>query len=136
MVLLDTHIWLWWLLGDGSLKNSERLALDRLASNQKLCISWTTIWETEILERKGRISLLPDFSAWIKAATEKEIVQVLPVDLEVILTQRQLPQSFHSDPADRLITATAILSGFELATHDQRILDADVCSIWNPDAVE
>ncbi len=136
MVLLDTHIWLWWLLGDGSLKDSERLALDRLGSNQKLCISWTTIWETEILERKSRISLLPDFSAWIKTATQKEIVQVLPVDLDVILTQHQLPESFHSDPADRLITATAILSGFELATHDQRILDADVCPIWNEDSDE
>lgn len=136
MVLLDTHIWLWWLLGDGSLKNSERLALNRLASNQKLCISWAAVWETEIMERNGRISLLPDFSTWIKAATQKEITPVLPVDLDVILFQRNLPESFHSDPADRLITATAILSGYELATNDHRIIAAEVCKIWDPESVE
>jgi len=132
MVLLDTHIWLWWLLEDGGLKKKERLSLDRLAENRNLCISWATLWETEILERKGRISLLPDFSAWVKKATQKEIVHVLPVDLDVILTQRSLPESFHSDPADRLITATAILSGFELATYNHRIIEAKVCKIWNP----
>lgn len=132
MVLLDTHIWLWWLLEDGGLKKKERLSLDRLAENRNLCISWATLWETEILERKGRISLLPDFSAWVKKATQKEIVHVLPVDLDVILTQRSLPESFHSDPADRLITATAILSGFELATYNHRIIEAEVCKIWNP----
>ena len=132
MVLLDTHIWLWWLLEDGGLKKKERLSLDRLAENRNLCISWATLCETEILERKGRISLLPDFSAWVKKATQKEIVHVLPVDLDVILTQRSLPESFHSDPADRLITATAILSGFELATYNHRIIEAEVCKIWNP----
>jgi PIN domain nuclease of toxin-antitoxin system len=132
MVLLDTHIWLWWLLEDGGLKKQERLSLDHLAENRNLCISWTTLWETEILDRKGRISLLPDFSAWMKTATQKDVIQILPVDLDVILTQRNLPESFHNDPADRLIAATAILSGFELATYDHRIIETEVCKIWNP----
>lgn len=130
MVLLDTHIWLWWLLGDGGLSDEEREALDQLAASNRLAISWVTIWETEMLERKGRIQLLPDFETWIRSATKPEIITMLSADTEVVLAQRQLPDSFHGDPADRLITATSILSGYPLATHDRRIQEANVCKMW------
>ena len=130
MVLLDTHIWLWWLLGDGGLSKPERNALDAIAASNSLAISWVTIWETEMLERKGRIQLLPDFQTWVRLATQPEIITLLSADTEVVLAQRQLPESFHGDPADRLITATSILSGYELATHDQRIVKSEACSIW------
>lgn len=132
MILLDTHIWLWWLLGDGGLKKSERGVLDQLAEDRLISISWVTIWETEMLERKGRIELLPDLNSWIKAATQPEIVTVLPADIDLVLAQRDLPDSFHGDPADRLITATSILSGYPLATHDRRIIESGACEIWGP----
>lgn len=130
MVLLDTHIWLWWLLEDGNLSTTERKALDRLASQSRLVISWVSVWETERLERKGRVSLMPDFQSWIEVATHPDIVTVLPADIAVILAQRNLPDTFHGDPADRLIAATAALSGYPLATHDQRIVDSGACDIW------
>ncbi|MEX0720017.1 MAG: type II toxin-antitoxin system VapC family toxin [Balneolaceae bacterium] len=131
MVLLDTHIWLWWLLGDGNLKVSEREALDSLASKRSLTISWVTIWETEMLERKGRIKLRPDINTWMKLATKPGVCSILPVDLEVVLKQRDLPESFHNDPADRLIASTAMLSGYPLATMDKKIKNSGVCKIWN-----
>lgn len=130
MILLDTHIWLWWLLGDGQLTNHERDSLDQLASNRFLAISWASVWETEMLERKGRISLEPDFKSWILKATSPNFITLLPADLEVVLAQRQLPESFPQDPADRLISATSILSGFKLATHDSRIIESGACKIW------
>jgi PIN domain nuclease of toxin-antitoxin system len=131
VILLDTHIWLWWLIGDGRLKQHERQALDKLAASNKLCISWTTLWETELLERKKRISLLPDFRSWAQKATERSFMTVLAVDLDVLIAQRALPGSFHADPADRLITATALLTGYELATYDVRIRNSATCRIWN-----
>ena len=131
MVLLDTHIWLWWLLGDGSLSTSERYALEKLALQKSLAISWVTIWETEMLERKGRVNLLPNFHSWVEAATHPDIVTVLPVDTAVVLAQRDLPESIHGDPADRLIVATSKLSGYQLVTHDQRIVNSGACKIWS-----
>lgn len=131
MVLLDTHIWLWWLLGDGNLKPREREAFDELANNGKLCISWITLWETELLERKERIILTPGFSTWIQKATDPAFLTILPVDLDVLIAQRKLPDSFHADPADRLITATGMLSGYDLATHDRRIIESKSCKIWS-----
>lgn len=130
MILLDTHIWLWWLLGDGSLSASEREVLDEKAAAQQLSISWVTIWETEMLERKQRIQLLPNLETWIREATQPEIITLLPVDIEVVLAQRSLPEDFHTDPADRLITATSLLSGYPLATHDGRIQKSEACEIW------
>lgn len=131
MILLDTHIWLWWLLGDGNLSPKEREVLDSKASLNELCISWVTIWETEMLERKRRISLQPDFKTWIREAINPAFMTVLPVDVDVVLAQRILPENFHADPADRLITATSILSEYPLATHDKRVLESDACKIWD-----
>jgi len=131
MVLLDTHIWLLWLLNDGNLKKSEREELNSLASKNRIVISWVTVWDTEMLERKGRIELRPNLSEWIALATKPEVSIVLPADIEVVLAQRKLPELFHNDPADRLITATSILSGYPLATHDGRISMSKACEIWN-----
>lgn len=131
MVLLDTHIWLWWLLGDGNLSESERESLNRQALEGNLFISWVTIWETEMLERKGRIVVLPDLVKWISKATQPEICRILPADVNVVLKQRKLPEDFHADPADRLITATAMLAECPLATRDRRIIQSDVCEIWS-----
>lgn len=130
MVLLDTHIWLWWLLGDGSLSTHERSSLDELAASGNVAVSWVTLWETEMLERKGRISLLPDFESWVRKAVNPGVCTVLSADLDVILSQRKLPVAFHADPADRLIAATSILSGYPLATHDCRIIASEACDIW------
>lgn len=132
MIILDTHIWLWWLLGDGNLTEKERQALDQKAMESKLAISWVSIWETEMLERKGRIELYPDFSTWVLAATDPQIAHMLPADIDLVVAQRQLSESFHGDPADRLITASSILSGYPLATHDKRIQSAGCCTIWEP----
>lgn len=127
---MDTHIWLWWLLGDGNLSPKERDLLDLNASDKELCISWVTIWETEMLERKDRISLQPNFQNWIREATHPDFITVLPVDIDVVLTQRKLPENFHADPADRLITATSLLSEYPLATHDGRIQKSGACEVW------
>ena len=132
MILLDTHIWLWWLLGDGGLSKTERDELDKMASANLLALSWVSIWEAEMLDRKDRIHLFSDFNAWIRRATNKDVIRLLPADVDVVIAQRELPESFHGDPADRLIAATSILSGFSLATHDQRIRSSQCCDIWTP----
>jgi PIN domain nuclease of toxin-antitoxin system len=132
MVLLDTHIWLWWLLGEGPLTADERMKLDVLAEKSEIAISWVNIWETEMLERKGRIKLLPDLAAWISQASDPSFCTVLPVDIELVLAQRELPEYFHADPADRLIVASAVLAQIPLATYDSRIVNYQIPNlrIW------
>lgn len=132
MILLDTHIWLWWLLGEPNLPTTERKKIDKVAARGGIYISWATIWEVEMLERKKRIQLKPDLKIWLDAALNPDICTVLPVDTEVVLSQRDLPDFFHPDPADRLIAATASLANMPLATHDKKIRESGACRIWNP----
>lgn len=130
MVLMDTHIWLWWLLGDGALIPAERVALDELASQKKLALSWTSVWEMEMLERKGRIQISIPLEKWLEKATHPDVCTLWPVDTEVVLNQRKLPEDFHADPADRLITSTAMLAQCALATYDGKIRASEVVEIW------
>lgn len=133
MVLLDTHIWLWWLLGEGPITADERKKLDVLAERSEIAISWVSIWEAEMLERKGRVKLLPDLATWIYQATDTSFCTVLPADIELVLAQRELTEYFHADPADRLIVTTAMLAEIQLATYDSRIIGAGLQNlrIWN-----
>lgn len=119
MILLDTHVWLWWLLEEGDLDESERAILDEQALSGEIVISAATIWEAELLHRNGELELLPDFETWIRRATDNQICKVLPIDEEVILAQQRLPENFPDDPADRIIVATALLKDIPLATKDQ-----------------
>lgn len=119
MILLDTHVWLWWLLGEGPLSDKERKTLDEHAANKEVAISAASIWEAEMLQRKGVIRLEPSFKTWIELATQKGVCTVFPIDREVILAQEKLPEDFPDDPADRLIVATALLKDYPLATKDE-----------------
>ncbi|MCH8556933.1 MAG: type II toxin-antitoxin system VapC family toxin [Balneolia bacterium] len=130
MVLLDTHIWLWWLLGDGALSDKQRSALGKLAASRQLAVSWVSVWETEMLEMKQRVQLRPNLAEWIEAAVHPDVCLLLPVDTHVVLAQRRLPDSFHGDPADRLIAASALLGNMKLATADTKIIDSGVIDIW------
>jgi len=123
MILLDTHVWIWWLLGQGPLTDQERETLDEHAKNAEIAISAASIWEAEMLQRSGRISLEPDFKSWVRLATKKSICKVIPIDTDVILTQDSLPINFPDDPADRLIVATALYKEYPLATKDEVLQD-------------
>ena len=69
--------------------------------------------------QKGTLGLRLDLDAWRRDLLEQGLVE-LPVDGE-IAARAGLLADLHSDPADRLIVATA-LEGHKLITADQRIL--------------
>ena len=119
MILLDTHVWLWWLLDEGPLAKEERDTLNEHARNKEIAISAATVWEAEMLYRKGMIALEPDFKNWIKLATNPKVCSVIPIDEEIVIAQEKLPEGFPDDPADRLIVATALLKEYPLATKDE-----------------
>jgi PIN domain nuclease of toxin-antitoxin system len=119
MILLDTHVWIWWLLGEGPLLEEERETLNEHAANNEIAISAASIWEAERLHQKGIIQLQPDFKTWVNLATQQGVCTVVPINKEVILAQQRLPDNFPDDPADQLIVATALLKKYPLATKDR-----------------
>lgn len=131
-LLLDTHVWLWWLLGSEQLPKEEQTALNRLASRGALRVAAVSLWETQMLHAKGRLSLDRPFDIWIRDATAAGVAEVLPLDVEVVVALDRLPATFHGDPADRWIVSTARAHQLPLATHDRAIRKSRTATLWKP----
>jgi len=130
LTLLDTHVWLWWLLGSPRLAAKDRAALDRLASHCAVRLAAVSLWEAQMLHAKGRLTLDRAFDVWIRDAAAVGVVEIVPLDVEVVVALAGLPVTFHGDPADRLIVATARAYRLPLATHDRAIRRSRLVKLW------
>ena len=131
-VLLDTHVWLWWLTGAPGLRKRERETLDKLAVRELPFIAAISMWEAEMLVSRGRLVPAEPFDPWIRRMTAPDTVRILPFDADVVVSLHALPKSFHGDPADRLIVATGRAHGLSLATRDSAIRRSRLVRIWAP----
>lgn len=131
-VLLDTHIWVWWLSGDPALTARERAALDETAGAGGLCLAAISLWEAQMLHARGRLILPMPLADWLRRAAAPPVVTVLPLDIPVVAAVNNLPRRLHGDPADRLIVATATTHKLPLATHDKRIRASRTVRLWKP----
>lgn len=131
-VLLDTHVWIGWLLPQAGLSRRERTALDLAAEQGRLRISAISLWEAQMLHAKKRLELPLPFPAWLEAAAAPNVVTVVALDLQVVAALDALPATFHGDPADRIIVATARLHALPLATRDGRIRRSRLVRLWKP----
>ncbi len=129
-VLLDTHVWVWWLTPDSPLSIAERSALDAKAGRGELFLAAVSLWEAQMLAAKRRLQLPLSFSDWLPKAADDRMISIIPLDVDVILALDTLPKSFHGDPADRLIVATARACKLPLATRDAAIRKSRVVKLW------
>lgn len=121
-ILLDTHVWIWWLTGQEDLADDKRELLDKLAeAGTPPFLAAISLWEAQMLYRKDRLQMEMNFSAWLSQASDPSVVRLLPLDTSVVLALDDLPQRFHGDPADRIIVATAKAHGLALMTCDKAI---------------
>jgi PIN domain nuclease of toxin-antitoxin system len=121
MIVLDTHIWVWWVNGSAELSPVKR---QLLAAHQAdgLGVSVISCWEIAKLVEKGRLSLTLPVGQWIEQALAYPGIRLLPLDPKIAVASTQLPPPFHNDPADQIITATARELNCPLATDDGKIL--------------
>jgi len=128
MIVLDTHAWLWWVSKPSEL---SRAARQRIDAETRLGVSAISCLEVATLVAKGRISLDRDPLDWLEQAVAVRKVELLPLTPAVSVKATQLGNDFPGDPADRVITATAILESAPLITKDSKIRDyAGVNTVW------
>jgi len=125
-------MWIWWLTSSSSIRQVEREALDATAQASGVCLSAISMWEAQLLHSRQRLVLPLPFAEWVTRATDSQVLSVLPIDREVIIALESLPASFHGDPADRLIVATARAYGLPLATRDSSIRKSRAAKLWKP----
>jgi len=67
MILLDTHIWVWWVQNDERLKESATVYLDEL-SPQEIGIGAISYWEVATLHSLRRLSFSTSLKEWMEKA--------------------------------------------------------------------
>ena len=76
------------------------------------------------LHRRGRIQLTMPLRAWLDKAVVPPLVRRHGISPAIAAELVTLPDSFHRDPADRILVATALVFGAPLMTQDRKIVDA------------
>lgn len=117
MIVLDTHIWLWWINQDT--KKLGHSLLDRIAKENFVGVCAISCFEVAWLQSHGRISLQCDVGIWFERALEGSDIALLPISPEIARCAAELPEH-HSDPQDRLIIATSITHDAQLASKDKK----------------
>ena len=108
-ILLDTHIAIWWLAGDGRLRRAGREIIE---AADVAYLSSVSVWEIVVKQGRGRLDLPADF---VDALLED--FDELPLRSDHALEGRSLPR-FHGDPFDRMLVAQARVEGLRLMTAD------------------
>jgi PIN domain nuclease of toxin-antitoxin system len=120
MIVLDTHIWVWWVHGDSRLPQTVRDYLQQ-EEPHGLGVSSISCWEVAMLHARGRLQLPLPCLDWLVAAVGSQGVQVLDITPAIAVDSANLPGPFHRDPADQIIVATARVLKLPLVTLDARI---------------
>ena len=128
-VLLDTCSLIWVASDPDALSPT---ATEVLTSESTVVhVSAISCAEVACLAERSRIALDRHWKVWFNTVIELNEWSVLDIGLAVVEEAYSLPGSFHRDPADRFITATARLHDMSIVTADDKILSyPHVPSIW------
>lgn len=121
MIVLDTHIWIWWINESTNL-TSRNLEIIQSHQANGLAVSIISCWEIAKLVEKGRLSFDCSVDEWLELALAYPGVTLIDLTVPIILQSTRLV-SFHNDPADQIIVATAKTLGISLLTQDHKILN-------------
>ena len=132
--ILDTHAWIWWVQADPRLDRQTVEALDVLPPDDRPLLCDISLWEVAMLVASGRLTLGEPLESWLDAAADPRTVRVIPVTPAVAVAVTRLPDTFHRDPADRLIVATCRALGHPLVTRDRAITRSRLVRRWTPES--
>jgi PIN domain nuclease of toxin-antitoxin system len=121
VILLDTHIWVWWVDGNPHLTAAQRGHVEAHETTG-LGVSVISCWEVAKLVERKRLELRCPVAEWIEQALAYPGVRLLYLTPRIAVESTQLPGTFHRDPADQIIVATSRIRGCPLLTSDGRIL--------------
>jgi len=129
VIVLDTHVWLWWMAAPERLSAAAREAI---ATAKTIGVSTLSAWEIAMLTARKRITLDRDVRVWVRQALAEARVEPLAPSAEIALAAGLLDtRAFPGDPIDRLIYTTARATDARLVTRDTAIRAFDPQStLW------
>ena len=119
-VLLDTHVWIWAAEAPEKLGRRTRALLENAETG--LTISAMAALEIARLVFLRRVQLNERASVWIADSQRALNAMFIAVTADVAAEAYELPGTFHKDPVDRVLVATARLHDLTIITADDLIL--------------
>lgn len=121
MIVIDTHVLVWWLTGAPGLSRKAERALAAHGDPGQIVVSAISLLEIATATRRGRLRLSMPLDQWLAAVNSLPEIRVEPVSAEIAVRAGGLAEPMHGDPADRLIVATSAALGVPLVTGDKKI---------------
>ena len=126
-LLLDSHAFLWFILGDQRLSDRARLAI--AAADTDVLISPATIWEMAIKVRLGKYILPGHFGPFMEMQLASNRIRLLSIEVRHAALLESMP-FHHRDPFDRLIVAQALAESIEVVSVDAMFDAYGVSRLW------
>lgn len=121
MIVLDTHIWIWWVDGNQQRLTPRQHELIQQYQPQGLGVSIISCWEVAKAVENQKLGLSCGVDEWLDTALAYPGVQLLNLTVPIVVESTRL-SGFHRDPGDQIIVATAKVYDYPLLTADQKIL--------------
>jgi len=115
MIVLDTHIWFWWINEEHHRFPASWLA--RIENADKVVVSPVSCFEIALANQRGRLTLPCLADDWLHDALAPAGVELLPMTA-AIATRAVSLSPIHKDPFDRIIIASALELNAQLASID------------------
>ena len=125
-IILDTHIFLWYVEGDRRCSDSLREIIE--VSSDTVYLSIASLWEIAIKTNLGKLELTYEFTELLSILKAIDI-QLLNIVFEDLVYYQKLPLH-HRDPFDRLIISQVQNHGHQLVSQDVnfRLYDVELIS--------
>jgi PIN domain nuclease of toxin-antitoxin system len=128
MVVLDTHVLVWWTLDPAQLSVPAQRFCDEIPKSGAM-VSTISLWEIGIKIKRGNLELGVGLNEYVRRLQSLKGLEIVPVDVEHWLGNLNLPWD-HRDPADRTIVATAQLHDLPLISKDAAVRAYYPKTIW------
>ncbi|MCS6940941.1 MAG: type II toxin-antitoxin system VapC family toxin [Roseiflexaceae bacterium] len=117
-LLLDTHVFLWFISGDARLPVVMRESIRDL--NNEVYLSVVSLWEAIIKYQLGKLPLPEAPERYLPLQRERHQIASLPLDEVSVVHLASLP-ALHRDPFDRILMCQALGHGLTIVTVDDLI---------------
>lgn len=125
-ILLDTHIFLWFISKDRKLSTEVGEAIrDR---NNEVYLSVVSIWESIIKYQLGKLPFPESPEIYLPQQRDRHLIESLSLDESSIRKLITLP-AIHRDPFDRILICQALQHNLIIATVDTNIRSYSVDTI-------
>ena len=131
MIVLDTHVLVWWVSGSGRLSARAKRAIEQSLRRSPAIVSTISLLEIVTAVRRGRLELGSPLEFWLADLRALPELQFQPVSGEIAQLAGSFDEAAPGDPADRIIVATALTLRAKLVTADQRQRkSSSVVTVW------